>query len=97
MVAALRVGMTHEDAAAYTFLLATPIIAAAALLEIPQLAGSPPSTLLIAVVGGILAGVAAYLSTRFLMRYFEKGRLDPFGYYCIVAGLASGAWLLLHP
>jgi undecaprenyl-diphosphatase len=98
MVAALRVGMNHEDAAAYTFLLATPIIGAAAVLEVPQLARSGPSTLLIAIVGGLLAGVAAYLSTRFLMRYFEKGRLDPFGYYCIIAGLASAAYLLFaHP
>jgi undecaprenyl-diphosphatase len=93
MVAALRVGMNHEDAAAYTFLLATPIIGAAAILEVPQLAGSSPSTLLIAVVGGVLAGIAAYLSTKFLMRYFENGRLDPFGYYCIIAGLASAACL----
>jgi undecaprenyl-diphosphatase len=97
MVAALRVGMGHEEAATYTFLLATPIIGAAGLLEIPQLAGSSSSTLVTAVVGGILAGVAAYLSTRFLMRYFEKGRLDPFGYYCIVAGLASLAFLAIHP
>jgi undecaprenyl-diphosphatase len=97
MVAALRVGMNHEDAAAYTFLLATPIIAAAAILEIPQLRDSPPDTLLIAAVGGIVAGVAAYLSTRFLMRYFEKGRLDPFGYYCIIAGMASFAVLWLRP
>ncbi len=89
MVAALRVGMSHEDAAAYTFLLATPIIGAAGLLEIPQLVGSPPDVLLTAVAGGLLAGLAAYLSTRFLMRYFERGRLDPFGYYCVAGGLAS--------
>jgi undecaprenyl-diphosphatase len=97
MVAALRAGMSHEDAAAYTFLLATPIIAAAGLLEIPQLAGTPGSDLAIAVIGGILSGVAAYLSTKFLMRYFEKGRLDPFGYYCILAGLVSGFILSVHP
>jgi undecaprenyl-diphosphatase len=95
MVAALRTGMSHEDAAAYTFLLATPIIGAAGVLELPQLAGNPSSTLLIAVVGGVLAGLAAYLSTRFLMRYFETHRLDPFGYYCLVAGLASLAYFAL--
>ena len=97
MVAALRVGMTHADAAAYTFLLATPIIGAAAVLELPQLAGTPSSILVIALAGGIVAGVAAFLSTRFLMRYFENGRLDPFGYYCIVFGLVSGVYLSLHP
>jgi len=89
MVAALQVGMNHEDAATYTFLLATPIIAAAGLLEVPQLFASPASTLIIAVVGGVVAAVSAYLSVRFLMRYFQSGRLDPFGYYCIVAGLSS--------
>lgn len=99
MVAALRVGLSHEDAAAYTFLLATPIIAAAGVLEVPLLFGSPGSTLLIALVGGALSGVAAFVSTRFLMRYFEQGRLDPFGYYCIVAGLACFAYFLFvaHP
>ncbi len=97
MVAALRVGMTHEDAAAYTFLLATPIIGAAGVLELPQLAGTAASTLLIALVGGVVAGAAAFLSTHFLMRYFENGRLDPFGYYCIVAGVLSGVYLTLHP
>ena len=97
MVAALRVGMTHADAAAYTFLLATPIIGAAAVLELPQLASTPSSVLVIALVGGVVAGIAAYLSTRFLMRYFETGRLDPFGYYCIVFGLLSGVYLSLHP
>lgn len=97
MVAALRVGMSHEDAAAYTFLLATPIIGAAGVLEIPQLFGIATATLITALVGGVVSGVAAFLSTKFLMRYFEKGRLDPFGYYCIAVGLVSLAVLLIHP
>jgi undecaprenyl-diphosphatase len=87
--------MNHEEAATYTFLLATPIIAAAGVLEIPQLLGTDASTLLTALAGGVVAGVAAYLSTTFLMRYFEKGRLDPFGYYCIVAGLVAFAFIAL--
>jgi undecaprenyl-diphosphatase len=96
MVAALHVGMDHEEAAAFTFLLATPLIGAAGLLEIPQLLADPSTPLVIAIVGGVLAGGAAYLSVRFLMRYFETGRLDPFGYYCIVAGLASLVYLMVQ-
>jgi undecaprenyl-diphosphatase len=96
MVAALHVGMEHEEAAAVTVLLATPLIGAAGLLEIPQLLADPSTPLVIAIVGGVLAGGAAYLSVRFLMRYFETGRLDPFGYYCIVAGLASLVYLMVQ-
>jgi undecaprenyl-diphosphatase len=40
-------------------------------------------------MGMVLAGVAAYLSTKFLMKYFETGRLTPFAYYCWGAGLVS--------
>jgi undecaprenyl-diphosphatase len=82
MVAALGVGLSHEDAAHYTFLLGTPLIAGAALIELPELAGASGSILVLVVVGMALSGVAAYLSTRFLMRYFETGRLHPFAYYC---------------
>ncbi|GHO99359.1 undecaprenyl-diphosphatase [Reticulibacter mediterranei] len=82
MVAALGVGLSHEDAAHYTFLLGTPLIAGAALLELPELAGASSATLVLVIVGMVLSGVAAYLSTRFLMRYFETGRLHPFAYYC---------------
>jgi len=89
MVAGLLIGMDHEDAATYTFLLATPIIGAAGLLEIPKLFTTAGASIPMALVGGVLAGIAAYLSVRFLMRYFETGRLDPFGIYCLLAGIGS--------
>jgi len=89
MVAGLGVRLSHEDAARYSFLLGTPLIGAAALLEVPQLLGQSTSTLLLVGVGMVLAGVAAYLSTQFLMKYFETGRLDPFAYYCWAAGLVA--------
>ena len=89
MVAGLLVGMSHEEAATFAFLLATPIIGAAGLLEVPQLFTSADASLPMALVGGVAAGVAAYLSVRFLMRYFETGRLDPFGVYCLLAGIGS--------
>ncbi len=94
MVAGLFVGMNHEDAATFAFLLATPIIGAAGLLEIPQLFTTAGASLPMALVGGVAAGIAAYLSVRFLMRYFETGRLDPFGIYCLLAGIGSLALII---
>jgi Uncharacterized bacitracin resistance protein len=89
IVGGLAVKLTHEDAARFSFLLGTPIILAAAVLEVPLLFHQHtfPSWLILA--GMIVAGVAAYLSTKFLEKYFEKGRLDPFAYYCWGMGLFS--------
>jgi undecaprenyl-diphosphatase len=91
MVAGLAAGLTHEASARYTFLLATPIIAAAGALEIPKLFESAGRPILgDAIVGMFLAGIAAYLSIRFLIRYFQLGnRLYPFAFYSVAAGLFS--------
>jgi undecaprenyl-diphosphatase len=84
----LIVGLTNEDAARYAFLLATPIIGAAALLKIPDLLGHDGDGVRgQALVGALCAGVCAWFSVRFLMRYFETNRLTPFGVYCVVFGL----------
>ncbi|HZU71018.1 MAG TPA: undecaprenyl-diphosphate phosphatase [Ktedonobacteraceae bacterium] len=89
MVAGLGVRLNHEDAARFSFLLGAPIIGAAALLEVPQLFGQSASTWILVGIGMVLSGVAAYLSTKFLMKYFETGRLNPFAYYCWGAGIVS--------
>ncbi|WP_112429865.1 undecaprenyl-diphosphate phosphatase [Thermogemmatispora tikiterensis] len=89
MVAALGVRLSHEDAARYSFLLGTPIIFAAAVLEIPQLFGLSGSVLLLVFTGMVLSGLAAYLSTKFLLKYFETGNLYPFAVYCWIAGLVG--------
>jgi undecaprenyl-diphosphatase len=89
----LLAGLSHEEAARFSFLLATPIIAAAGLLEVPELLhpGVPIGSYLL---GAVLAGAAAYASARFLIRYFRSGRLDPYGWYCLAVGI--GALLLLR-
>jgi undecaprenyl-diphosphatase len=89
----LLAGLRHDEAARFSFLLATPVILGAGLIEVPQLfaGGVPVVEYLIAAV---LAGIAAYISARFLLRYFRSGRLDPYGWYCVAAGLVSLA--LLH-
>ncbi|HEV3152204.1 MAG TPA: undecaprenyl-diphosphate phosphatase [Candidatus Baltobacteraceae bacterium] len=87
MVAGLLADLNHEDAANYSFLLATPVILAASILEIPDLLGSGTHVVLVqAVIGGILAGIAAYASVAFLVRYFKNNDLRPFGWYCLVFG-----------
>jgi undecaprenyl-diphosphatase len=87
MVAGLLCDLNHEDAAHYSFLLATPVILAAALLEFPKLFSAGAHVVLVqAVVGGVAAGVAAYCSVAFLTRYFRSNDLRPFGWYCVIAG-----------
>ncbi|HEX3508707.1 MAG TPA: undecaprenyl-diphosphate phosphatase [Candidatus Dormibacteraeota bacterium] len=89
-------GLRHQEAARFSFLLATPIIAAAGVLEIPQLLSSSVP-LAEYVAAAVLAGLAAYLSARFLLRYFRSGRLDPYGWYCAAAGVISLALLTFRP
>jgi undecaprenyl-diphosphatase len=83
----LLVGLSHEDAARFSFLLATPIIAAAALLKLPELAYSSAQAVLLPTLAGVLAaGIAAYFAVRFLVQYFRSEKLTPFGIYCILVG-----------
>jgi undecaprenyl-diphosphatase len=85
----LLVGLSNEDAARFAFLLATPIIGAAALLKLPDLAGHQGDGVRgPALVGALCAGLTAWLAVRFLMRYFETNRLTPFAAYCVIAGIA---------
>jgi undecaprenyl-diphosphatase len=93
MGAGLLRGLSHEDAARFSFLLSTPVILAAGVLKLGDLAGPlgegvRPQIL----VGSLLSFVGAYLSVRFLTKYFENRSLRPFGIYCIVVGAACLVW-----
>ncbi|GAC1419902.1 MAG: undecaprenyl-diphosphate phosphatase [Candidatus Velthaea sp.] len=90
IVAGLLVDLDHEDAAKYSFLLATPVILAASVLEIPKLFEPGAHVVAIeAVIGGVLAGITAYASVAFLTRYFKHNDLRPFGWYCLIAGAGA--------
>jgi undecaprenyl-diphosphatase len=90
MAGGLLAGLSNVDAARFAFLLATPIIGAAAVLKLPELAGSQGNGVRgPALVGALCAAFTAYLSVRFLMRFFETNRLTPFAIYCFFAGLAA--------
>jgi undecaprenyl-diphosphatase len=95
--AGLLKGLRHDDAARFAFLLATPVILAAAVLKLPELAKPENHSVLgPAVLGGIVALIASFLSTRYLARYFENRNLRPFAIYCMVAGVLSLAYFGLH-
>ena len=87
MSAGLLAGLSNEDSARFAFLLATPIIGAAALLKIPDLLGSAGNGVRgPALLGAACAALTTYFAVKFLLRFFETNRLTPFGIYCLVVG-----------
>jgi undecaprenyl-diphosphatase len=101
MVGGLLAGLHHKDSARFSFLIATPIIAGAAVLEVPKLLHSETSGGItgLSIVAGIVAGVTAYASIAFLMHYFRKHdfeALDPFAWYCWLVGVGTLAWLFFR-
>lgn len=90
MVTGLVRGLSHEDAARFSFLLATPVILAAGVLKLPDLFGPLGAGIGGQVLAGSVASFgAAYLAVRFLTRYFHTRTLRPFAIYCMAAGLGS--------
>lgn len=91
--AGLGVGLSHVEAARFSFLLAAPIITGAAVLEVPKLlhgAAAGGIGFGVSALGGLVAGITAFASVAFLMRFFRKHEfeaLDPFAYYCMAAGV----------
>jgi undecaprenyl-diphosphatase len=93
LVGGLLVGLEHQSAARFSFLLATPIIFAAGLVEVPKLLQPTERAFLVpALIAGVIAGVMAYLSTWFLMRYYKQQEVNallPFAAYCVILGAVT--------
>lgn len=90
MVAGLTQGLSHRDAARFSFLLATPVIMAAGVLKIPDMFGPLGAGIGGQVAAGSMAAfICAYLTVRFLERYSRTRTLTPFAIYCLLAEAAS--------
>lgn len=98
MVGGLLSGLSHRASARFSFLIATPVILGAAILEVPKLLHqtAAPGMAMASAIGGIAAGITAFASVAFLMHYFRKNEfeaLNPFAFYCWLAG--GGSLLVL--
>ena len=92
IAAGVVAGLRHEDSARFSFLMATPIILGATVLEAPKLLHQGATLGGAAILSGVVAGMVAYASLVFLMRYFHRHEFEamrPFSYYCAAAGLFS--------
>ena len=92
IVAGVVAGLKHEEAARFSFLMGAPIILAANVYEAPKLMKEGATLGSMALLSAVVAGIVAYLSLTFLMRYFRKHEfeaLSPFAYYCWAAGAIS--------
>ncbi len=89
MSAGLVRGLDNEDAAKFSFLLATPPILAAGILKFGDLTGplGDHGVRSAAFIAAIAAAITAVFTVHFLMRYFKQGNLRPFGIYCVVFGI----------
>lgn len=92
MVGGLLAGLHHRESARFSFLIATPVIVGAGVLEVPKMIHAGTGLTMQTVGAGAVAGIAAFLSIAFMMRYFRKhdfDALDPFAWYCWLAGTVS--------
>jgi undecaprenyl-diphosphatase len=91
MTAGFWMGLKHEESARFSMLLATPIIAGAGILELPKLLKPGTQGLLqTSLLGGVVAGIFAFISVLILMRWFKKKEINamrPFAYYCWIVGI----------
>lgn len=100
IVGGLQRGVSHEPAAKFTFLMGTPVILAASVLEIPKLLHNHQIHALFgtSLIAAVVAGIVAWASTAFLMRYFRDHNswaLLPFAWYCVIGGAFSFVALLI--
>lgn len=94
VAAALWAGVRPGRAAEFSFLMSIPVIAGAAVLELPGLSeasGVGIGPLAVSAVAALLAGIAAI---KLLVWLLERGAFHRFAPYCWALGVATLGWAL---
>lgn len=92
MTVSRTLGIDRESAAKFSFLLSTPIIAAAVLVDFKEFALTS-SVFWIGVISSFISGV---IVIKFLMDYLKKGSFKIFAGYRVVLGVVIVALLFIR-
>jgi len=94
MTTGLARGLSHETAARFAFLLATPVIFAAGFYKLSDFLGPDGVGIRIpGLLGLVFAAAGAVVSVHWLVRWFRTRNLAPFAVYCLAFGLAMTIYL----
>lgn len=91
-------GLRRDQAARFSFLMASPLMLGAGLKKSLDLFGQPlmPGELTALFVGVATSAVAGWVVIRFLLNFLRHRGLDVFAYYRIALAVAVAAFLLLN-
>jgi undecaprenyl-diphosphatase len=101
IIAGLSQRMTRETAARFSFLLSTPLIAGAAIKELPKLlhahkAGTMDISLSTLAIAITVSAIVGYLVIGFLLRYLQTRTLKVFVVYRVALGILILLLVFLH-
>lgn len=88
-------GLDRITSARYSFLLSIPIILGASMvyplvkIDVTEAVGYNWSAI---IAGTVVSGITGYLCIKYFMRFISKFSLAIFGYYCIIAGIATAVF-----
>lgn len=93
--AGLLVGMNRQSSGEYSFLLSIPIVAAAILVKLPEIANTPQNLSMSAMAWGVFVSfVVGLISLYWLMNFIRKGKLHYFSIYLVLMSLSHLAYFL---
>lgn len=82
MTVGRKMGIDRESVAKYSFLLSTPIVAAAALYEMKHFVFD-----LSFLVGIVTSFIVGLFVVKFLLNYLKKGSFKVFAIYRVILGI----------
>lgn len=82
MTVGRKMGLERESVAKFSFLLSTPIVAAAALYELKHFAFDLPF-----VIGVLASFIVGMFVIKFLLNYLKKGSFKVFAIYRVALGI----------